>query len=102
MHGPRRNRIDEGTMTEDAFMCLYSRRRRCRSFKFTPFSAERLLPTYCRADLAIVSEKQCVGLCPDRDVGNLEMSDDVVAGEGGKLRPETDIGAFRARRKAWG
>ena len=30
------------------------------------------------------------------------MSDDVVAGESGKLRPETDIGAFLARCKAWG
>jgi hypothetical protein len=29
------------------------------------------------------------------------LSEDIGAGDGGKLRPETDIGAFRARRKAW-
>jgi hypothetical protein len=42
-----------------------------------------------------------LGFRPDSDVGNMVLSEDIGAGDGGKLRPETDIGAFRARRKAW-
>jgi hypothetical protein len=46
-------------------------------------------------------EKRETGLRPDSDVGNMVPGEDIGAGDGGKLRPETDIGAFRARRKAW-
>jgi hypothetical protein len=42
-------------------------------------------------------EKRETGLRPDGDVGNMVLSEDIGAGDGGKLRPETDIGAFRAR-----
>jgi len=45
-------------------------------------------------------KKRETGLCPDSDVGNMVLNEDIGAGDGGKLRPETDIGAFRARRKA--
>jgi hypothetical protein len=48
-----------------------------------------------------VPVKRETGLCPDSNVGNMVLSEDIGAGDGGKLRPETDIGAFRARRKAW-
>jgi hypothetical protein len=49
----------------------------------------------------VVPAKRETGLRPDSDVGNMVLSEDIGAGDGGKLRPETDIGAFRARRKAW-
>jgi hypothetical protein len=42
----------------------------------------------------VVPEKRETGLCPDSDVGNMVLSEDIGAGDGGKLRPETDIGAF--------
>ncbi len=51
--------------------------------------------------MSSVREKRETGLCPDSDVGNMVLTEDIGAGDGGKLRPETDIGAFRARRKAW-
>jgi len=49
----------------------------------------------------VVPAKRETGLRPDGDVGNMVVGEDIGAGEGGKLRPETNIGAFRARRKAW-
>jgi len=51
--------------------------------------------------IPVVPAKRETGLCPDSNVGNMVLSEDIGAGDGGKLRPETDIGAFRARRKAW-
>jgi hypothetical protein len=49
----------------------------------------------------VVPATRETGLHPDSDVGNMVLSEDMGAGDGVKLRPETDIGAFRARRKAW-
>jgi len=51
-----------------------------------------------------VTRISCKAVCwavPRQGRRGLVLSDDVVAGEGGKLRPEIDIGAFRARCKAW-
>jgi len=47
-----------------------------------------------------LAEKRETGLRPDGDVGNMVPSEDIGAGDGGKIWPETDIRAFRARRKA--
>jgi hypothetical protein len=38
--------------------------------------------------------KRETGFYPDSNVGNMVLSEDIVAGDGGELRPETDIGAL--------